>query len=54
VVLIALWTGLVRELAMDPYKGKETGETALFRKGNKGASNHYQEIAILFPDTFVP
>src|SRR4051794_18870904 len=31
-VLIALWTGLVHDLAMGPYKGKETGETALFRK----------------------
>ena len=31
-VLIALWTGLARDLAMGPYKGKETGETALFRK----------------------
>jgi hypothetical protein len=31
-VLIGLWTGLARELAMGPYKGKETGETALFRK----------------------
>lgn len=32
VVLISLWTGLVRDLAMGPYKGKETGETALFRR----------------------
>ena len=31
-VLISLWTGLVRDLAMGPYKGKETGETALFRR----------------------
>ena len=31
-VLIALWTGLAREMAMGPYKGKETGETALFRE----------------------
>ena len=30
-VLIGLWTALVRDLAMGPYKGKETGETALFR-----------------------
>jgi hypothetical protein len=32
VVLISLWVGLVREVAMGPYKGKETGETALFRE----------------------
>ena len=31
-ILISLWTGLVRDLAMGPYKGKATGETALFRK----------------------
>ena len=31
-ILIGLWTGLVRDLAMGPYKGKETGEMALFRK----------------------
>jgi len=32
VVLISLWSGLAREMAMGPYKGKETGETALFRR----------------------
>jgi Transposase DDE domain len=31
VVLIALATGVVRDLALGPYEGKETGETALFR-----------------------
>jgi Transposase DDE domain len=31
VVLISLGTGVVRDLALGPYKGKETGETALFR-----------------------
>lgn len=31
VVLIALATGVVRDLALGPYQGKETGETALFR-----------------------
>lgn len=31
VALISLATGLVRDLALGPYKGKETGETALFR-----------------------
>ncbi len=32
VVLISLWSGLVREAAMGPYKGKKTGEPALFRE----------------------
>ena len=31
VTIISLATGVVRDLAMGPYKGKETGETALFR-----------------------
>src|SRR5262245_23424132 len=31
VALIALSTGVVRDLATGPYKGKATGETALFR-----------------------
>ena len=31
VALIALASGVVRDLAMGPYQGKETGETALFR-----------------------
>ncbi len=31
VALIALATGVVDDLALGPYKGKETGETALFR-----------------------
>jgi hypothetical protein len=31
VVLIALATGVVRDLALGPYQGKDTGETALFR-----------------------
>ena len=31
VAVIALATGVVRDLAMGPYEGKETGETALFR-----------------------
>ena len=31
VALIALATGVVRDLAIGPYQGKETGETALFR-----------------------
>ena len=31
LVLISLATGLVRDLAVGPYAGKETGETALFR-----------------------
>jgi hypothetical protein len=31
VALISLATGVVRDLAMGPYEGKETGETALFR-----------------------
>jgi hypothetical protein len=31
VALISLATGVVRDLAVGPYKGKETGETALFR-----------------------
>jgi hypothetical protein len=31
VVLISLATGVVRDLALGPYQGKETGETALFR-----------------------
>ena len=32
VVLISLATGVVLDLALGPYRGKETGETALFRK----------------------
>lgn len=32
VVLIALATGLACDLAVGPYQGKETGETALFRQ----------------------
>jgi hypothetical protein len=31
VALISLATGVVRDLALGPYRGKETGETALFR-----------------------
>jgi hypothetical protein len=31
VAIISLATGVVRELALGPYQGKETGETALFR-----------------------
>jgi hypothetical protein len=31
LALISLATGAVRDLAMSPYKGKETGETALLR-----------------------
>jgi hypothetical protein len=31
VALISLATGVVRDLAVGPYRGKETGETALFR-----------------------
>jgi putative transposase len=31
VAIISLATGVVRDLAMGPYKGKETGETALVR-----------------------
>ena len=31
VALIALATGVVRDLALGPYQGKETGETALLR-----------------------
>jgi hypothetical protein len=31
VALISLTTGVVRDLALGPYRGKETGETALFR-----------------------
>jgi hypothetical protein len=31
VALISLATGVVHDLAIGPYKGKETGETALFR-----------------------
>ena len=31
VAIISLATGVVRDLAMGPYKGKETGETALLR-----------------------
>jgi hypothetical protein len=31
VVIIALATGVVRDLALGPYQGKETGETALLR-----------------------
>ena len=31
VALISLATGVVRDLAAGPYRGKETGETALFR-----------------------
>ena len=31
VGLISLTTGVVHDLALGPYKGKETGETALFR-----------------------
>ena len=32
LVLISLATGLVRDLAVGPYAGTETGETALFRQ----------------------
>jgi Transposase DDE domain len=32
VAIIALATGVVRDLALGPYEGKETGETALFRR----------------------
>ena len=31
VAIITLATGVARDLAMGPYQGKETGETALFR-----------------------
>jgi hypothetical protein len=31
VALISLATGVVRDLALGPYQGKDTGETALFR-----------------------
>jgi hypothetical protein len=31
VAVIALASGVVRDLALGPYQGKETGETALFR-----------------------
>ena len=31
VAMISLATGVVRDLALGPYQGKETGETALFR-----------------------
>src|SRR5262249_47346957 len=31
VAIISLATGLVRDLALGPYKGKEMGETAFFR-----------------------
>jgi hypothetical protein len=31
VAVISLATGAIRDLAMGPYQGKETGETALFR-----------------------
>lgn len=31
VALVSLATGVVRDLAIGPYQGKETGETALFR-----------------------
>jgi hypothetical protein len=31
VAVISLATGVVRDLAMGPYTGKQTGETALFR-----------------------
>lgn len=31
VALISLATGVVRDLALGPFKGKDTGETALFR-----------------------
>jgi Transposase DDE domain len=31
LAVISLATGVVRDLALGPYKGKETGETALFR-----------------------
>jgi Transposase DDE domain len=31
VAVISLATGVMRELALGPYQGKETGETALFR-----------------------
>ncbi len=36
VALISLATGVVRDLALGPYKGKETGETALFRTLSDG------------------
>ena len=32
VILISLATGVARDLALGPYQGKETGETALFRE----------------------
>ena len=32
VVLVSLATGMLCDMAMGPYKGKETGETALFRE----------------------
>ncbi len=38
VAIIALATGVVRDLATGPYKGKETGETALLRKLLKNLS----------------
>jgi hypothetical protein len=36
VALISLATGVVRDLALGPYAGKETGETALFRALGEG------------------
>jgi putative transposase len=32
VVLLSLATGMVQDMALGPYSGKETGETALFRQ----------------------
>ena len=38
-VIISLATGVVRDMALGPYKGKETGETALLRTSARWSGN---------------
>ena len=49
VVLMSLATGMVLDMEMGPYQGKETGETALFRKLLK----HFKPGDIFVGDRFM-
>ncbi len=48
VVLLSLATGMLKDMAMGPYRGKETGETALLRQ----LLNRFQAGDILLADRY--
>jgi len=48
VVLLSLATGMVKDMAIGPYTGKETGETALFRE----LLNRFEAGDILLGDRY--